>query len=163
MSEDEHSEFFRKFSEQLQTTDPFIQAVLNAHLDVEAHLEEFLEEIFFHPEDVEEANLRFRQKIYMARAYVELGKERPEWRVMLELNAIRNKIAHRSNREGMTIELQKLRDILSGFGTEKFREEIRGCSPTVLIVNAALVASGYLICTTDELKKLQGKEVDDDK
>jgi hypothetical protein len=155
-------EFFLKFRAQLEKTDPFIQTVLNAHLDVEAHLEEFLDEIFFHPEDVERARLRVYQKICIARAFVELGRDRPEWLVMLELNTIRNKVAHRSNRVGMTIELRKLRDTLQQFGSDVFKDDIKKASPTDLVVNAALVCSGYLLHLIDELKRLQGKEVSDE-
>lgn len=155
-------EFFLKFRAQLEKTDPFIQTVLNAHLDVEGHLDEFLDEVFFHPEDVERARLGFHQKIYIARAFVELGRDRPEWLVILELNAVRNKIAHRSNRVGMTIKLQKLRDTLQRFGTDAFKGDIKKAIAADLVANAALVCSGYLLHLTDELKRLQGEEVSDD-
>ena len=162
MDDPDSHKFFLNFRAQLEKTDPFIQTVLNAHLDVEAHLDEFLDEVFFHPEDVERAQLGFYQKIYVARAFVELGRDRPEWLVMLELNAIRNKIAHRSNRVGMTVELKKLRGKLQQFGTDMFKDDIKKSNATDLVVNAALVCSGYLIHLTDELKRLQGKEVADD-
>jgi hypothetical protein len=109
---------------------------------------------------VERAQLRFYQKIYIARAFVELGRDRPEWLVMLELNVIRNKIAHRSNRVGMTVKFGKLRDKLQQFGTDT--DEIKKANPTDLVVNAALVCSGYLLHLTDELKRLKGEEVSDD-
>jgi hypothetical protein len=63
---------------------------------------------------------------------------------MIELNAIRNKIVYRNYREGLIVELQKLRDILQEWGIDRFKNAVRTCSPTDLIVNAALMCTGYL-------------------
>jgi hypothetical protein len=49
--------FHARYRDILATTDPFTQAVLNAHLDVEAHLGEFLEQLVFHPADLEKVQL----------------------------------------------------------------------------------------------------------
>ncbi len=154
--------FHARYRDILENTDPFIQAVLNAHLDVEAHLGEFLEQLVFHPADLEKAQLRYLHKVYLARSFVQLGRDKPDWRVMIELNAIRNKIVHRNYREELIVELQKLRDILQEWGTDRFKSAVKTCSPTDLIVNAALMCTGYLSHLTDQVKEMKGEEVSDE-
>ena len=154
--------FFATYRDVLSSHDPFIQAVLNAHLDVEAHLGEFLEQLVFHPVDLNNAGLRYLSKVYLARSFVQLGRSRPDWRIMIELNAIRNKIAHRNYRQALTVELKKLREIMRDLGAEEFKNTIRTCGSTELIVNAALVCTGYLTHLTDQVKQMHGKEISDE-
>jgi hypothetical protein len=155
-------EFFASYRDVLEKTDPFIQAVLNAHLDVEAHLEDLLELLVFHSADLENAQLRYLQKVHLARSFVQLGRNRPEWRVMIELNGLRNRIVHRNYRETLTVELKKLRDSLQGWGTDTFKSIVKTCSSNDLVVNAALICTGYLSHLTDEVKALKGEAVSDD-
>jgi hypothetical protein len=155
-------EFFASHRSTLGRTNPFIQSVLNAHLDIEAHLGEFLELFVFHPAELEYAGLRYINKVYLARAFDQFGRDRPDWRAMIELNAIRNKIVHRKYREGLTVKLTKLRDILREYGTDEFKVAVRTCGPTDLIVNASLICTGYLAHLIDDVKEMKGREVSDD-
>jgi hypothetical protein len=154
--------FHARYKDILENTDPFVQAVLSAHLDVEAHLGEFLEQLVFHPADLEKAQLRYLHKVYLARSFVQLGRDKPDWRVMIELNAIRNKIVHRNYRKELIVELQKLRDTLQEWGTDRFKSAVKTCSPSDLIVNAALMCTGYLSHLTDQVKEMKGEEVSDE-
>src|ERR1700710_2631703 len=107
--EDDDDDFIEKFRKQLSETDPFIQLVLNGHFDVEQQLDEFVDQIFFHPQYLEKGRLRFFHKVHIAQAYTQISHDRPEWRLMLELNSLRNKIAHRSTRKSTFFDISDLR------------------------------------------------------
>src|SRR5882757_1836067 len=101
MADDDDDDFIPKFRQQLLETSEFVRVLLNGHFDVERQLDEFLEQIFLHPKHLESARLTFFQKTNIARAYAPpKSDDRPEWRLMLELNALRNKMAHRSTKVG---------------------------------------------------------------
>jgi hypothetical protein len=57
-------------------------------------------------------NLSFYQKVYVARASCESGHARPEWALMLALNSLRTKLAHRSIRKELEINLSNFSSIL---------------------------------------------------
>jgi hypothetical protein len=99
MTEDESRNFIKSFHKDLLHVDDFVQVVLNGHLEVEGHLDDVIDLLFFHSSYIEEAGLGFYHKVHIARASFELGHSRPEWRLMLELNKLRNKVAHRSARK----------------------------------------------------------------
>jgi hypothetical protein len=85
---------------------------------------------------------------------------RPEWKLMHELNKIRNDIAHRSRHKPLKIEIEKLRKATIGMSRKK--KEVEHLDIEKLVVHAALTCCGFLAVLTDELKKAQGKEVEDD-
>jgi hypothetical protein len=78
MTEDESENFIEGFRKDLLYVDDFVQAVLNGHLKVESELDDIIDLIF------------------LSRASCESGHARPEWALMLALNSLRNKLAHRS-------------------------------------------------------------------
>jgi hypothetical protein len=154
--------FIENFRKELSQTSEFIQVVLNGHFDVERHLDEFVDQIFYHPGYLEKARLTFFQKVHVAQAYTELSHDRPEWRLMLELNALRNKIAHRSTRRRTMFSTSQLTRIMDEVSTEKAKTERLGISASDVVVFAALTCSGYLVVLTDQLKKAQGFDVEED-
>ena len=110
--QEDRDEFIEAFRKQLGHVDKFIQLVLNSHLEVEGHLDEFVDRIFFHPEHLEDARLSFPQKVHIARSYTTDSNNAAEWRVMLALHAMRNKIAHRRRNKVLKINIGDLRDAL---------------------------------------------------
>jgi hypothetical protein len=59
MAEDEEGpdDFIEKFRTHLGHVNEFVQLVLNSHLEIEGHLDEFIDRMFFHPEHLEDARL----------------------------------------------------------------------------------------------------------
>ena len=94
------------------------------------------------------------------RAYTPEFGNRPEWLLMLRLNKIRNDIAHRSRHKPLAINIAKLRRAAADTCTQK--EETETLDHEKLVVHAALTCCGFLAVLTDELKRAQGKEVEED-
>jgi hypothetical protein len=153
-------EFIEEYKTQLASIDTSVQLILGSHFDVEKHLDDFLDEVFFHPIYIENAGLGFRAKTYIARACSDLGHERPEWRLMLALNSLRNKVAHRSTRKELKVSLGEFRKGL--IELKLIGVEVERLGHHDLIVHAAAVCSGYLINMRDQWRELQGKAPIDD-
>src|SRR5258706_11254651 len=82
--------FIERFRAHLSRLDELVHVVLNAHCDTEAALDSFLNVMFYNPQHLEDARLTYLQKTHISRAYNELSNNRPEWQLMLVLNALRN-------------------------------------------------------------------------
>jgi hypothetical protein len=156
---EESDDFIDAFREQLRHVDDLVPVVLNGHLAVEMHLDDFLDHMFFHPSYIEKAGLSFYHKLHIARAYSELGHTRPEWDLMLALNSVRNKIAHRGMRKELKVDLGKFRKLLPQAIKDVKVEDL---NPRDLIVHTVAMCSGYLVFLRDQLRELQGLEPLDD-
>jgi hypothetical protein len=63
-------EFIEKFRKDLSHADAFVQVVINGHLEVESHLDDVIDLLFFHPAYIEQSGVGFYQKVQIARASV---------------------------------------------------------------------------------------------
>jgi hypothetical protein len=161
--EDDDDDLLEAFRKQLSETTPFIQVVLNGHFDVERQLDEFVDQIFLYPKHLENARLGFFQKVHIARAYAPPeSDDRPEWRLMLELNSLRNKIAHRNTRKSTFFDVSGLLRIMNEIGSEESKEKRKGIAAEDAVVHAAAICSGYLIYLKEGLMRAQGFEVEED-
>src|SRR6266566_4799279 len=91
--------FIKEFREELSTIDEFVQVVLNSHFVVERDLDGVLAAIFYHPERLERAELRFMQKVHLARAFTWNMDEMDDWALIAKLNALRNEVVHKRRNE----------------------------------------------------------------
>ncbi len=82
------------FREQLAEVDELAQVILKGHLLIENALENIIGLIFFHPDHVFDAGVRFHQKVQIARAYALRKNTNPIWSVIEAINTARNAIAH---------------------------------------------------------------------
>jgi hypothetical protein len=160
MTEDESKNFIEGFRKDLLYVDDFVQVVVNGHLKVESHLDDLIDLIFFQPAYIEKAHLSFYQKVHVARASCELGHARPEWALMLALNSLRNKLAHRSMRKELEINLSNFSSLPREMNPNGFKvEDLNGHD---LIVHVVAMCSGYLLILRDEHRELRGLEPLDD-
>jgi hypothetical protein len=91
---DPHLALQRKFEEHFATVDATAQIVLKGHLLIEEALDTILGKFVFHPEYLEGANLRFTQKIDLARS-VSLDDHNNEmWELVKAINSLRNELSH---------------------------------------------------------------------
>ena len=84
----------QRIAEQFRYVDETALIVLKGHLLIEESLDSIISTFVFHPEFVKRANLRFGQKISVARSMSldEQGNEM--WELAVRLNDLRNEIAH---------------------------------------------------------------------
>jgi hypothetical protein len=161
MVDDDADQFIKKFRKHLGHTSEFIQTLLNAHLEVEGDLDTFLDQVFLNPEYLEKARLSFYQKVQLCRAYSNVNHDAADWKLMDGLNALRNKVAHRSRHKVLKLDLRELRGLIEE-RSERLRSEMQGASNIEVVVHAAALCSGFLSFLLDNLKRAQGLEVDDD-
>jgi hypothetical protein len=159
MTEDESENFIEGFRKDLLHVDDFVQAALNGHLQVESELDDIIDLMFLHPSYIEKANLSFYQKVYVARGSCELGHERPEWALMLALNSVRNKLAHRSIRKELGINISNFRNLLREMNSKYKIDDLNGHD---LIVYAVATCCGYPLILRDRLRESRGLEPLDD-
>ena len=155
-------EFIEAFRKQLEHVDDFIQTVLNAHLEVEGQLEKFLDRIFFHPEYIEDGRLQFFNKVHVARAYTTESHNAPEWSMMLALNTIRNKVAHRSRNKVLEINMVELTKSLAKTHSSRDRASIKNLSHKDVVVYSPAICSGFLLILEEQLARAKGEPIDDE-
>jgi hypothetical protein len=109
---------------------------LKGHLIIESALDNILDLIFFHPEHLNEARLTFSQKVHLARGYALRKNANPLWTLILELNSLRNEIAHRLSRERRQQKVARIREICRTEMDPDTYRWIEG-SPDELAVNMA--------------------------
>lgn len=69
--------------------------VLKGHLLVEAELERFLQAASRHPDQLNDARLSFVQKTCLVRAFSGWPPKDSLWLFIIQLNVLRNRLAHR--------------------------------------------------------------------
>jgi len=69
--------------------------VLKGHLLVEAELERFLQAASRHPDQLNDARLSFVQKTCLVRAFSGWPPKDSIWLFIIQLNVLRNRLAHR--------------------------------------------------------------------
>lgn len=159
MADDDADQFIKEFRKHLSHTSEFIQTLLNAHLEVEGDLDTFLDQVFLNPEYLEKARLTFYQKVQLCRAYSDVNHHADDWLLMGALNALRNKIAHRSRRKMLKLDLRELRGLVEG-RSERLRADMQGASNAEVVVHAAALCCGFLSFLLDNLKRAQGFEAE---
>lgn len=150
----EADQFISKFRENLRHVNESVAIALNAHLEIESNLDDYLGAIFAHPRYLEEARLSFFHKLAIARAYTPVTHDRPEWVMMTLINAIRNKIAHRTKDKAPQIDVGRLRIVLDE-SFERLRSELEGADPREIIIYAAAISSGFLALLEEEVSQTE--------
>jgi hypothetical protein len=78
--------YFDQFIEHMRQVDDVALAVLKGHLLIEGIIDNILEVIFFHPEQLQSARLTFLQKVALARAYALRKNKDRTWDLVLAIN-----------------------------------------------------------------------------
>ena|SRR6266568_1054217 len=91
---DPHLALQKKFEEHFATVDAIAQIVLKGHLLIEEAFDNILGKFVFHPEYLESANLRFAQKIDLARSVSLDDHDNEMWELVKAINGLRNELSH---------------------------------------------------------------------
>ena len=94
MFEDKSEADKKRILEEFLRSDEVGQAALKAHLLIEGKLDDLLQAHFLHPEQVTALNLRFFQKMALARAISWTQHKNQIWNLITALNELRNQLAH---------------------------------------------------------------------
>jgi hypothetical protein len=151
-------DFITRFREQLHHASDFVTVALNAHLEIEGELDEYLSLIFEHSKYLDDARLSYFDKVCIARAYTPVSHDRFEWEVMIFINAMRNKIAHRSRKKALKIDVGQLRTTLLDNATS-LRNIVDGGDHKEVVIYAAAICSGFLAVLQEQLAQHKGIEL----
>ena len=109
---------------------------------------------------LDEAQLTFYQKVCITRAYAPTSHDRYEWGMMIFINTMRNKIAHRSRHKNLQFNVSQLRKTMRET-SENLNAELASVSDKEVLVYAAAVCSGFLLILEEQLARHKGIEMDD--
>ena len=159
MSEDKNFiNLIGNFQEDLRHVDESIAIALNAHLQIEGSIDDYLKSIFAHPKYLEGARLSFFDKFSIARAYTPASHGRPEWEMMALINTIRNKIAHRRRDKAPQIDTGRLRSIMHE-SFEKLRVELKDADPKEVMAYAAAICCGFLLLLKEQVSQTERVQI----
>lgn len=95
ITEIEKEQFLKIFADHFNTVDEQAQILLKGHLLIEEKLYDIISNFVFHPDLLEKAKLGFYQKLHLARSFSLDEYNSSIWELILSLNSLRNKIAHK--------------------------------------------------------------------
>jgi len=151
-----HIEKYRAdFEEQMHDIDELAQVIVKGHLIIEGALENIISQMFFHPEYVLDARLSFHQKVGLARAYGLRKDKISVWSLILEINKLRNEMAHRLRNKRRELVLVRFRRVaLAEINPEK-RSMFEGGADQDLAIIACSMSLGFLAELEQDTKGLR--------
>ena len=101
----------RKIEEHFAQLDETVLVVLKGHLLIEEALDTVISEFVFHPEFIQAANLRFAQKLSIARAMSLDEHDNEMWGLASGINSLRNELAHSLRSSKRAARIQAVLDL----------------------------------------------------
>src|SRR5690348_1381835 len=92
---DHQTKYLDALNEEMGSVDALAQVILKGHLVIEGALDNILTLMLFHAEHLRDARLSFVQKVHVTRGYALRKNTNSIWYLILEINSLRNNIAHR--------------------------------------------------------------------
>lgn len=89
-----HNRNIQRLQEHLRYVDELSLIVLKGHLILEEQLDRILSTLVFHSDHLLGANLRFVQKVSLARSVSLDEDNNPIWDLILAINTLRNELSH---------------------------------------------------------------------
>ena len=116
---DRTSEDLQRFISHLplNSTDKVL-VVLKGHLLVEELLREYVDLHVIHKNKLKDARLTFHQCLCLAQAFCNDETKTKLWESVKQLNALRNKLAHKLEPKDIEIKLSEFINLLSAFNAE---------------------------------------------
>lgn len=151
--EEPNETFYLRFRENLNEVDELSNAILRGHLEVEGHLDDVVDLIFFRPEYLRKIRLSFYGKVQIAKAYCPNPDAR-DWAVIECLSEVRNSIAHNSRVKTRGAKIAKLQEEMSGWGLRELHGE-KVTDEREIVVLAAARCCGFLTYLEDSVRKVR--------
>jgi hypothetical protein len=149
-----HERTLQRFVEQMQHIDEVAVITLKGHLLLEEQLERIIGTFVFHAECVRLAQLRFPQKVALARAMSLDEHGHRMWDLVLAINTFRNELAHALQSEKREQKFQRLKTL--------FEESTAGAplpshplADKEVVLFAVAAASGFLGTFEEEVLRFK--------
>lgn len=151
---------FEKAQERVQavfgTLDEVVLIVLKGHLLIEEQLDSIIRRFVFHPDHLDAANLRFAQKLQIARSISLNEQDNPMWEVAIRLNSLRNELAHSLGSEKRR---QKTQAVIDAYLAQADENEhlklLRDQPEAVVLAFAASYFIGFLTGFKAEVERFK--------
>ncbi|WP_162917474.1 hypothetical protein [Dongia deserti] len=147
-------ELRRRFEKHLRHVDETTLVVLKAHLLIEEMLDSIISSFVFHPKFIEAANLRFAQKISVARSMSLDEHENEMWEIAVKLNSLRNELAHALDSPKRTAKTQAVIDLYFRLSADA-RNPLQGQPEHIVLSYAAAFFLGFLSSFYEEVKRFR--------
>lgn len=163
MKDDNFTNLETTFNKLFGEIDLSIQVVLKCHLLIEQQLDRIIEDFVFHPDHISKANLRYYQKIAIARSLSLDEHENPMWEISIKLNKLRNDFAHLLDSPKRNEKLRDFRDVyfreMKDFPGIETHEEF---DDVAIVMLASSHFLGFLRAFHEEIERFRGflREVD---
>jgi len=132
------------FERHLQELDGLIIIILKAHLIIEGALDNIIDLIFFHPKYVHDARLGFSNKVAIARAYGLRKHENVMWEMILTINTLRNKIAHKLDGKERRVKMDELRKLYIAEAGSDLRKRAKDAEDNEIAFYACAMCTGFI-------------------
>lgn len=130
--------------------------ILKGHLLVEETLDEIIQRFVFHAEFVEAANLRFAQKLQIARSMSLDEHENTMWEIGARLNTLRNELAHSLESDRRA---KKTKALVDAYVQEAKNDphfaEVQKQDEHVILANAVVYFIGFLGSFKNEVERFR--------
>lgn len=134
-----------RVQEVFGAVDETVLVVLKGHLLIEELLDSIIRKFVFHPDYLDAANLRFAQKLYIARSMSLDEHDNGMWEIASRLNSLRNELAHALNSDKRERKTQAVIECYFAQATEDEHIEIvRNQGEPVILAFAASYFIGFL-------------------
>lgn len=142
------------FIKQLSEIDEYAQIILKGHIVIEQKLNEIIRYIFFHPDYVLNARLRFEQKLEMVRAYSVNAHDHLDWSFLRKFNELRNIIAHEPPGERRTQKMAAIHTLFLDLTIPDQRLKYKNSTQETFALSVCMRCAGFLEYIGDDLGQL---------
>lgn len=153
---DSLEELQQRFEEQLRHVDEVALIVLKGHLLIEEMLDSIISKFVFHPEFLEAANLRFAQKVSVARSISLDENNNDMWQLVVTLNTLRNELAHSLTSSKRAAKTEAVIELYFRLADDIPKsEELRGQPEHIVISYAIAFFLGFLSSFQAEIDRFR--------
>jgi len=136
--------------------DEVAHVLLKGHLLIEEALTRIIEKFTYHPQHLTEANLRFFQKVQIARALCLRKDQFGEWELILAINSLRNEVAHKLQSPNRDKKFDRVKEVyfreVAGFPEAAER---RNASDATILMFACGHCTGFLGTYEEDAKSFR--------
>jgi hypothetical protein len=147
--QDEFKEQGKEFFNAIKDFDALMFVVLKGHLLIEEEINKILEAKLFHPKYIKETKFDVFQKILLCRALCPKANESIHWRLIISLNQLRNKVAHKLSSSERKRDLDEIKKIMYEVA-QASSISLKGRDDYYIIESAFAVTHGFLIAFRKE-------------
>jgi hypothetical protein len=154
----EKENFLKIFEDHFNTVDEQAQILLKGHLLIEEKLYDIISNFVFHQDALEKAKLGFYQKLHLARSLSLDESKNSMWELVLAVNSLRNKIAHKLAIEEREKPLEHLKALYKKEMADDELENVWDTQGTIVGLSYSIsLILGFL--STFEKESLRFKEM----